>query len=403
METSTTATSTLTESQARSEKFLLIAGILLVAVNLRPALASVGPLIGDIRQATGLSNSMLGLLTTIPLLAFGVISTLTPLFTRRFGIGGTLLGAMALLAAGAGLRSVSAIAALYLGTVFVGIAIAFGNVLLPSLVKRNFSENSGFVTSLYSSGMGLGASMAAGISVPLAAQFGLGWRGSLGVWAIPAVLAFFVWWPQLQRLPKSENKRSYKETMKDLGTSTLAWQVALFMGLQSFTFYVVLAWLPAILVDRGYNSTYSGWMLSLSQAMGIVGSLIIPVVAGRKKDQRGVVTFLLILETAGLAGLLFVESAWLILWVLVIGFVLGGSFGLALLFIVLRSHDADSATELSGMSQSIGYLVAATGPTLFGSLYDFTAGWTYPILLLLVVVVLKFAMGLGAGRAVTLS
>ena len=403
METSTTATSTLTESQARSEKFLLIAGILLVAVNLRPALASVGPLIGDIRQATGLSNSMLGLLTTIPLLAFGVISTLTPLFTRRFGIGGTLLGAMALLAAGAGLRSVSAIAALYLGTVFVGIAIAFGNVLLPSLVKRNFSENSGFVTSLYSSGMGLGASMAAGISVPLAAQFGLGWRGSLGIWAIPAVLAFFVWWPQLQRLPKSENKRSYKETMKDLGTSTLAWQVALFMGLQSFTFYVVLAWLPAILVDRGYNSTYSGWMLSLSQAMGIVGSLIIPVVAGRKKDQRGVVVFLLILETAGLAGLLFVESAWLILWVLVIGFVLGGSFGLALLFIVLRSHDADSATELSGMSQSIGYLVAATGPTLFGSLYDFTAGWTYPILLLLVVVVLKFAMGLGAGRAVTLS
>ncbi len=403
METSTTASSNLTTDQTRSEKFLLIAGILLVAVNLRPALASVGPLIGDIRQATNLSNSMLGLLTTIPLLAFGVISTLTPLFTRRYGIGGTLLGAMALLAAGAGLRSVPAIAALYLGTVFVGIAIAFGNVLLPSLVKRNFSANSGFVTSLYSSGMGLGASMAAGISVPLAAEFGLGWRGSLGVWAIPAVLALVVWWPQLQRLQKSENKRSYKDTMKDLGTSALAWQVALFMGLQSFTFYVTLAWLPAILVDRGYNATHSGWMLSLSQAMGIVGSLTIPVIASRKEDQRGVVVFLLVLETAGLAGLLFVESGWLILWVLVIGFVLGGSFGLALLFIVLRSHDADNATELSGMSQSIGYLVAATGPTLFGSLYDFTSDWTYPIILLLVVVTLKLVMGLGAGRAVTLS
>lgn len=143
-----TSTSTVTNSakvHSRSEVVLLLAGILLVAVNLRPALAGVGPLIGAIRQSIGFSNSLLGLLTTIPLLAFGVVSTSTPLFTRRFGIGGTLLGAMALLAIGAGLRSVPTVAALYLGTVFVGVAIAFGNVLLPSLVKRNFSSNSGFI------------------------------------------------------------------------------------------------------------------------------------------------------------------------------------------------------------------------------------------------------------------
>ena len=127
-------------------------------------------------------------------------------------------------------------------------------------------------------------------------------------------------------------------------------------------------------MDRGYDAAYAGWILSLSQATGIAGSLIIPVVAARRPDQRSVVVFLLIAETVGLAGLLFAESSWLVIWVSVIGFVLGGSFGLALLFIVLRSKDADGATELSGMAQSIGYLVVATGPTLFGSLFDFTAG-----------------------------
>ncbi|WP_373517899.1 hypothetical protein [Pricia sp.] len=159
---------------------LLLAGILCIAINLRPALAAVGPLVNDIRQATGLSNSMLGLLTTLPLIAFGVVSTLTPLFTGRFGIGGTLAGAMLLLAAGIGIRSAGGTVMLYFGTLLFGIAIAFGNVLLPGLTKRNFSSNSGFVTSLYSSVMALGASLAAGISVPLAQYLWIGLSGLPG-------------------------------------------------------------------------------------------------------------------------------------------------------------------------------------------------------------------------------
>ncbi|TWU10057.1 putative transporter YycB [Novipirellula galeiformis] len=387
---------------SRSANIVLIAGILLVAVNLRPALASVGPLIEDIRQTTGLSNSQLGLLTTLPLIAFGVISTLTPLFTRRFGIGGTLLGAMALLALGAAMRAIAWLPALYLGTLFVGVAIAFGNVLLPSLTKRNFASNSGVITSLYSSAMALGASLAAGISVPLANGLQLGWRGALGIWAIPAVVAFVVWMPQLSRLTRSEPNRSFTKAMHHLGGSKLAWHVALFMGLQSLTFYVVLAWLPAILINWGYDATYSGWMLSLSQAMGIVGSMIIPTVAGRKADQRGIVWFLAVVETIGLAGLLMDPGGRIALWVSLIGFVSGGSFGLALLFIVLRAKDSESATELSGMAQSIGYILAATGPTLFGGLFDLTGRWTYSLLFLFVIVVFKLWMGAKAGTPGTL-
>src|SRR5690606_9861547 len=179
------------DGNIKLSKPLLIAGILCIAINLRPTLASVGPLIEDIRKDTGLSNSLLGLLTTLPLIAFGVVSTLTPLFTRRYGIGGTLLGAMALLVLGISVRSIAWIPALYFGTLMAGVAIAFGNVLLPSLTKRNFESNSGVITSLYSGFMAIGAALAAGISVPLAHGLNLGWRYSLWVWAILALITFF--------------------------------------------------------------------------------------------------------------------------------------------------------------------------------------------------------------------
>ncbi len=386
-----------------SVNLLLIMGMVLVAVNLRPALASVGPLIGDIRQTTGLSNSRLGLLTTLPLVAFGVVSTLTPLLTRRFGIGGTMMGAMGLLALGCAARFVPSIFALYFGTLLIGVAIAIGNVLLPSIAKRNFASRSGLITSLYSSAMGLGASLAAGLSIPLASNLQWGWRSSLGVWSVPALVAMVVWLPQCWRLKRSQHSRSFTRALRDLGSSTLAWQVALFMGLQSLTFYIVLAWLPAILMSRGYDASFSGWMLSLSQAMGILGSLIIPVFAATRRDQRGIVAFLFLVESIGLTGLMFPALGWIEAWVSIVGFVLGGSFGLALLFIVVRTSTTETATELSGMAQSIGYLIAAMGPTLFGSLFDLTGAWTAGLVFLMITAVLKLGMGMGAGRPMTLS
>ena len=384
-------------SSEKPTKLLLLIGILCVAINLRPALAGVGPLIGSIKESTGLSNSLLGLLTTLPLIAFATISIITPLFTKKFGIGGSLFGAMLLLMLGIGIRSIDWVPALYIGTVFLGIAIAFGNVLLPSLTKRNFSERSGFITSLYSSVMALGASLAAGLSVPLAEDFG--WRGSLGIWAALAFIAVLVWLPQVSRLKKSVPSRRFADAMKNMSRSRLAWQVALFMGLQSLTFYVVLAWLPAILQSRGFDASFSGWMLSLCQATGILGSLMVPVFAGGMKNQRGIVLVLGIIEMVGLSGLLIPILGPVAIWVSLLGFVLGGTFGLALLFIVLRSADTESATELSGMAQSIGYFVAATGPLIFGAVFDFTHTWTYPIALLFIVALLKLVIGLGAGRS----
>ncbi len=379
-------------------QILLIIGIVFIAINLRPALASVGPLIDDIRDATGLSNFMLGMLTTLPLIAFAVVSVFAPLFTKRFGIGGTLFGSLALLTVGILIRSVPTILTLYLGTLMLGLAIAFGNVLLPSLTKRNFSSHSGLVTGLYSSFMGLGAALSAGLSVPLAHQLNLGWRGSLGIWAGLALLALLVWLPQLTGLQKSINKNNFLAAMKRTGKSITAWQVALFMGFQSMTFYVVLAWLPAVLMSRGLTADAAGWQLSLSQITGILGTMLVPYLAGKSNDQRLLVVLLIVVEVIALLGLMLMPTQLTWLWVSVIGFVLGGSFGLSLLFIVLRSADTEGATELSGMVQSVGYLIAAMGPVLFGSLFDLTGDWFYPFVLLLVAAGFKLITGWGAGK-----
>lgn len=388
----------MSEIKNQRQTILLFVGIILIALNLRPALASLGPLIDDIREETGLSHFMLGLLTTIPLLAFGIVSMFAPVFTKIFGFGKVLFAALLLLSIGIFIRSISWLPALYIGTILLGIAIAFGNVLLPSLTKRNFPNQAGLVTSLYSGAMGIGASVAAGISVPLAYHYHLKWQGSLRIWMILSIIALIFWIPQIWKLKRVNSSRKIMKAMRNMMQQKLAWNVALFMGLQSFTFYVILAWLPDLLISRGFDNESSGWLLSLSQATGIIGSMLIPILAGKKPDQRWLVIILIILEILGFIGLLIPGIGLEWLWVALIGFVLGGCFGLALLFIVLRASTTETAIELSGMAQSIGYFVASSGPILMGILFDFTQNWNYPIVFLIIISLVKLSMGLEAGK-----
>ena len=384
----------------RPTRALLVAGIVLVALNLRPALAAVGPLVAAMRDATGLSNTALGMLTTLPLVAFGLVSAFTPVATRRLGFEGALALALALIAAGVLARSAPGTALLFLGTVVLGVGIALGNVLLPALVKRDFPDRVGPMTSVYSSAMGLGATLAAGASVPLAMAAGgaLGWRGSLGAWALLAVLGLVVWAPQIRRRAPVQPRGSVLASLRELSRSRIAWAVALFMGLQSFTFYVVLAWLPDLLQARGLSPEDAGWMLALSQATGFAGSAVVPLWAGRRTSQVASIVALMAIEAVGIAGLMLPGTSLAWLWVGAIGFALGGSFGVSLLLIALRAADAETSAELSGMAQSVGYLVAATGPAVVGALHDATSGWTVPLLALVAVVVAKTVAGVMAGR-----
>ncbi|MEQ9569731.1 MAG: MFS transporter [Longimicrobiales bacterium] len=374
----------------------LVVGIVLVASNLRPALASVGPLEPDLRAATGLSNTAIGTLTTLPLLAFGCVSMFTSAVTRRVGVERAVAVALVLLIAGTALRAVPAVAALFIGTGMLGVGIALGNVLLPAIAKRDFADRVGPITSLYSSMMGVGATAAAGLTVPLSTS--LGWRGALGFWAVPAGVALLVW--SLRSASRRPLRRAGVGgvSLRVLGRSRLAWQVALYMGFQSLTFYVVIAWLPDLLQSRGLSGAAAGWLLALSQAMGVAGTAVVPLWAGRIGDQRRIIWALATLESVGLFGLLLPGGSLAAVWVALLGFVLGGTFGLALTLLVLRAPDAESAGELSGMAQSVGYLVAATGPAAFGYLHDVSSGWTVPLLFLIGVLVAKVSFGLPAGR-----
>jgi CP family cyanate transporter-like MFS transporter len=216
--------------------------------------------------------------------------------------------------------------------------------------------------------------------------------------AVPAMIALVAWLPQLGFRTLPQTTKTLKESLRDLGRSSVAWQVASFMGLQSLTFYVILAWLPEILQSRGLEASYSGWMLALSQGTGILGTMLVPTWAGRLRNQRPIIWVLGVLEGVSLLGMFSPVESLIPLWVSTIGFVLGGTFGLALLFIVLRTSDTETATELSGMAQSIGYLMASAGPILFGYLHDVARGWTVPVLFLVVVLIAKIVTGLGAGR-----
>lgn len=386
-------------SPERKKKYLLILVIILISLNLRPSITAVGPLVAEIRTDTGLSSSLLGLLTTLPVLAFGIFSILTSLFTRKIGTEGTMVFALFILTGGIFMRAIPTHFALYAGTLILGIGIALGNVLLPGIVKKQFPKRAGLLTGIYSSMLGVGATIASGISVPLSEGAGLGWRWTLAGWGILSALALLAWLPQLKTNMPVIMKKSFRASIRDLGTSKLAWHIAIFVGLQSLTFYTLTAWMPEMLVDRGMTPTHAGWMLSIMHGVGIIGTFMTPYLVSDKSTQNHTVMWIVIFELVSLCGLLLQTSmVFVAIWASILGFCLGGSFGLALLFILLRSSDSDSANELSGMSQSIGYTIAAVGPVLFGALFDLTLSWTIPMLFLIAVAILKLWSGWEAGK-----
>lgn len=375
-----------------------MAGILLIAANMRAPITGVGSLIGSIRAATGLSSGTAGWLTTLPLLAFSVLSLASPGIARRIGLERSLLAALLVLGAGLLLRSAPTLAALFFGTVIVGVAIAVINVLLPSLIKQDFARSVGVMTGAYSATMSFMGALSSGISVPVAHQAELGWRGALGCWIILVVIAVLVWLPQARSKRTGAARTSRSRSIRSLLRSPLAWQVTLFMGLQSVVFYVMVTWLPAILRSEGIGAASAGWMLSLFQFVGLPATFLVPALAARRPGQRGFVAVTVGLSGIGTLGLLFAGTTVPVVWVLLMG-IGGGSFiSLAYTFFTLRAPDTQSVAALSGMAQFFGYLLAAAGPVLFGYLYDVTHSWTAPLALLFAVIVALFFSGLGAAR-----
>lgn len=385
----------MTSSATRSSRGLLLgAALLSIAFNLRTPVASLGPVLPEAMRATGLSADGASLLTMLPSLCFGLFSPAAPRLARRLGMERALLAALAAVLLGTALRGAGGAAPLFLGQILGCGGIGVVNVLLPSLVKRDFPKRVALVTGLYVMSMSVGAALAAGATVPLDHAFG-SWATALGFWAVPALLAALFWLPQAA-VPQSEAPPASRS--RHVWRDPLAWQVTLFMGLQSALAYIVFGWLSPLLRARGLSPVDAGFALSLSIMVQAGASLVAPSLATLGRDQRPVAAAMSLLCVGSLLACLFAPLCTIWLWVILLGISQGGLFAVALMFIALRAPDPHLTRQLSSMAQGVGYVLASAGPLLAGLLHGGGRGWAGLAVLILVLGAGLVLSGLGAGR-----
>lgn len=378
-------------------RFVLGASLVLIAFNLRPIFSSLSVLLPEVMQATGLSPAGASLLTTLPVLCLGLFAPLAPKLAQRFGAERTLLFALALLALGTVLRGLGTVPLLFIASFMAGAAIAIGNVLLPGLVKRDFPDKAAMMTGLYTMALCAGAASASGLTLPIEHKITGSWSGALAAWAVPAFIVLLIWTPQALGSRRQASQSGFR--VVGLWRDRLAWQVTLFMGLQSALAYCVFGWLAPILRERGFDATTAGAIVSLSVMAQVVTCLAVPSIAIRRKDQRGVNVALVVAAVTALLGILFAPTSTILFWAVLQGIGQGGLIAAAMTLIVLRSPDSHVAAHLSGMAQGVGYTLAAVGPLLVGLIRDWTGSFAASSVLFVALGLGVAITGLGAGRA----
>ncbi|MDG4786879.1 MFS transporter [Micromonospora sp. WMMD1102] len=372
-------------------------GLVLLALNLRAAIVAVPPLLPELQVDLDLDRSAAGLLTALPVLCFGLLAPFAALFGRRVGVELALFAAMLGIVLGSLTRTLPHAGWLLVGTAIIGAGITVGNVLLPSAVKQHFPGRPGLATGLSTAAMTTGATVAAAVSAPLAYTMGLGWRGSLLALGGFAGVAALGWLPQVRRRHRVPAPPPQQRSGGGILRSPVTWQLAVFMGTQSMLYYTVLTWLPSMLRDQGVAPTRAGAALAVLNLLGIGTALVVPTLAVRRPDQRGLALVVAVGWAAAVLGLLALPT-WYLLWTVLAGLAQGAALGLALTLLVLRARTPGSARQLSGAVQSVGYLLSAAGPVLVGALRDVTAGWRVPLAAMAAVTAVMATSALGAGR-----
>ncbi|MFB9708759.1 CynX/NimT family MFS transporter [Streptosporangium sandarakinum] len=377
--------------------WLLVAGIILAALNLRTAVTSVGPVLDQISSGLGMSGVGVGLLTTLPVLIFATVGAVTPTLARRIGEHRLLLAALVVLGVGLLVRALVGSAGIFLVSSALALSGgAVGNVLIPTLIKRHFPGRAGTMTTVYTTALAVGTMLAAAATVPIERAADGNWHVALGVWAALAAVAVIPWLALLRSEPERD------AGSRDLGTGTLvrsrlAWAVAAYFGTQSMVAYIMFGFLAKILIDGGYTTGQAGLLLGVFTAISIPVSMAVPAVATRFADQRPVVAAFVVFYLVGFLGLWLAPPAlaWLSTLLIAIGM---GSFPLALTMLALRTRTPEATAALSGFGQSVGYLIAGAGPLLVGVMHEATGGWATSYLLLIAVVLVQLVAGWYAGR-----
>ncbi len=387
-------------ARADCSRVLVASALLLVAWNLRAAIVALSPLLPEIRRSLDLSSPLAGLLTTLPLLCFGVFAFLAPAAGRRLGAERMLVAVLGAITGGVALRLLPGDLALYAGTTLAGAGIAVGNVTLPAAVRRDFPDRIALMTGLAATGVVGGAAVAAGASVPLQDALGIGWRPSLALWAIPAAVALAVLVPAARSAPPRPPRkpvRGGKARPGRLWLDPVAIVVTGFMGLQSLDFYATVAWLPTIFQAKGLSAGQAGWLVSYATLVSIPTTFGGPL-AARRVGRAAVVVLAVLACAVALGGLALDPAPLALAWMTLLGLGQGAAFSLALSFIAERAADAESTAQLSMLAQGGGYLLASIGPVGLGLVHDLSGGWRLPPLVLLALLAPELAAGLAACR-----
>ncbi len=396
-------------------RWVVLVGILLVALNLRIAVAAVSPILDVVRQDVALDDTLAGVLGAVPLASFAVFGSIAPLVARRLGLEPTLVAAMLLSAAGEVVRSVATTPTAFLGWSVVALGgMGMGNVLLPPLVKRYFPDRIGPVTAAYSMAMAVSTSVPPLVAVPLARE--LGWRVSIGVWAVIGFVAVVPWCMVVVRSVtvraglRSILARSPGQPTDPDGPprpagrvwrSPQAWAMAGAFGMNSLNTYVVFAWLPQVLADAGLGAEAGGRWLGLFAFLGLPLSFVGPMLAVRMRNPWPVPVVLASCFVGGYLGLMLSPASGTAVWMLLLGLA-PGTFPVILALINLRTRTSEGATSLSGFVQGVGYAVSVPGPVLVGVLHAATGGWTAVFALLIATAVVLALFAVVACRPVVL-
>lgn len=380
---------------------LMIVGIVLAALNLRPAITSLGALLEEVRDGLGMSGSVAGLLTSVPPLCFAIFGVMAPRLARRFGPGAVVCAGMAAIAAGLVIRPFTGSTVGFLvasGLALMGIAVS--NVLMPVIVKRWFPDRVGSMTGLYSMALALGTSLAAAVTVPMTDALGGNWKTGLAVWAALAVAAV-VPWITLVRERGAEGGITAGTSQQDDGLritrSRTAWALAVFFGLQATAAYITMGWMAQIFRDAGVSAGTAGVLLAVTMAMGVPLAFVIPRLATRLPSQGPIVVALGVCGLAGYAGLYLAPSGGAWAWAVLLG-ISNCAFPLALTMVGMRARTGTGVAKLSAFAQSTGYLISIPGPLLVGVLYQHSGGWGVPIALMAALMVPQIVVGVIAGR-----
>ncbi len=377
---------------------LLAVSVILIALNLRIPITSVGPDISLIEKQYSLSSAVAGMITTIPLLVFAFLSQFISGISGKYGYGRLLMIGLILIIIGEFIRSFLGEVGLFLGTFIIGLGILTGNVLVPSVIKHRFSTKVGFMTSLYVTCMNIAGAVGVGATTPIAKHFAWSWQPALSIWAILAMIALVFWIPFYSQR-KVPDASELLPDRKPVWRYNMAWWVSAFYGFQSLVFFALITWLPSIATSKGMTTEFATNLTFALMLFTIPTSILIPIVCSKLKSQSALIASIVVAYLVGLSLFLIADSRVLLICsVIIISLSIGGCISSALLLFSLRSSNTKRTTELSGLAQSIGYLLGAIGPLLIGSMYDYFHSWKQALLTLIVMVILMVVSGIMAGR-----